>query len=48
MTPDDLDAHIRRHAEPDGGPPALGCAIVMAGLVYLTAGVALVYFWSRV
>ena len=44
MTDDDLDAHIREHADPDAGGP-LGCMIVLAGLVYLTAAGLLFYHW---
>jgi hypothetical protein len=46
MTDDELAAHVRAHAEPDDGPQALGCLLVLGGLVYLTAGAGLMlYFW---
>jgi hypothetical protein len=44
MTDDELAAHVRDHAEPDDGPKALGCLLVLAGLVYLTAGAGLLYW----
>jgi hypothetical protein len=44
MTDDELNAHIDDHAEPDAGPQALGCLLVLGGLVYLTAGAGLLYW----
>jgi hypothetical protein len=43
VTDDDLAAHVRAHAEPDTGAP-LGCMMVLAGVVYLTAGAGLLYW----